>query len=267
MKRLLQVLILLAFTLAISLAKNSKVKKHQNSKNISPDVKWSCKIKHSPLLSDGTIHKEIKDLIELVVERSKVTEGIFRVPGNNHVASETLKLLKKGKHISWQEIDSHSVVLVLQRIIKSCVFPLADWSVGKLIAADGFTLKLFYDSLCSDKKVWFDAIFNMFHTISLFSDKNRMNSKNLALIIAPNVFENYDISDLTSIISVLEDMISNCHTIHEENPVKKNEKQEPVIRRNNGSSGDGRRASFRNTLTTVLIRTKIKAQTDIEKIN
>jgi hypothetical protein len=124
--------------------------------------------------------------------------GLYRVSGSR-TAVERLKDLADRDAINFviePHEDTHNVTGVLKLYLREMLEPLIPYKLyPSFIEAAAVTniqkrdeaMQIALKALPQDNRVIFDRLFYHLHKVTAFADENKMDSKNLALVFAPNI--------------------------------------------------------------------------------
>uniref|UniRef100_A0A6B2L795 Rho-GAP domain-containing protein n=1 Tax=Arcella intermedia TaxID=1963864 RepID=A0A6B2L795_9EUKA len=123
--------------------------------------------------------------------------GIYRISGGASSIQKLKELAEKDavNFLIPPTEDTHSVTGVLKLYLREMAEPLVPYDLYGMFVATVSCPESVRDSkmkevllmLPPNNKVIFDRLFYHLHKVSLYADENKMDSKNLALVFAPNL--------------------------------------------------------------------------------
>jgi len=164
---------------------------------------FSSPLKTQVLISkDGKIPNTMFDCIQQLQMRGIEMEGIFRIPGTHSKIQETRKLLEAGEEVNFSEIDIMTVASILKLWLRELPTPLIPFRCYFQLVALGATV----EKLTKEEKLaWMDKVKRIIvtilspeweclrylmiflHKVAINSEVNKMPTKNLAIVMAPNI--------------------------------------------------------------------------------
>jgi len=141
-------------------------------------------------------------------------EGIFRIAGNQvKILELKSKLSENNNNIKLSEYDPHVVSGVLKLLLRDMKVPLLpfevyDWCLAIKELGDDQTLRKNYIkkvlTMCPENNIQIlDDLFGFLSNVNNFSNVNKMNSSNLAVVFTPCLIRAKDLN--TSVCKMLED--------------------------------------------------------------
>jgi len=162
----------------------------------------SSLIKQVVISEDGKIPNIMFDCIEQLQKRGIEMKGIFRTSGNHFKIEETRKQLEAGKEVNFRDLDIKIVASILKRWLRELPTPLIPFTCYSELLALGATVKKVTkeeELACMDKvkriivtihnpeKECLRFLMKFLHKVAEKSAVNKMDPKNLATVMAPNI--------------------------------------------------------------------------------
>jgi len=173
----------------------------------------------------GEIPRIMFQCIEQIKLRGITEEGIFRIPGTNSKIQLIRKLLQDGKKVDFDKIDIPTVASILKLWLRELPTPLVPFShYSKLIALGGTVKQVTeQEKMALMGKVkgvivtipnpeWncLRALMTFLHNVAKKGEVNKMQPKNLATVMAPNIIyrnpEEFDIKNHLAVIRLSQEM-------------------------------------------------------------
>jgi len=185
----------------------------------------------SPLQQQVLIskHGKIPSIMFLCIEeiqmRGITEEGIFRIPGTHSKIMDIRKRLQEGKRVDFHKINILTVASILKLWLRELPTPLIPFSHYSKLLALGGTMTQVTDkekTVCMDKVkrviatipnpeyFCLGTLMTFLHKVAKEGKVNKMNPKNLAIVMAPNIMyrnpEEVDIKNALAAIRLSKEM-------------------------------------------------------------
>ncbi|KAJ8391522.1 hypothetical protein AAFF_G00088440 [Aldrovandia affinis] len=172
---------------------------------------------------DGTLPKPIMEMLTVLLKKGTSTEGVFRKAGNVRRLKEVREQLNSGAEV---DLGSQPIVL-LAALLKDFLRQLP----GSLLLADQYNdwmatlekddvqercteLKQVIDTLPRANVGLLQLLLCVLHHISHNASANKMDAKNLAICIAPNLLQRdnmiLDTATVDKVTTLTQFLIENC---------------------------------------------------------
>ncbi|XP_023694953.1 uncharacterized protein [Paramormyrops kingsleyae] len=202
----------------------------QKNRNSQPDTSHGCQFRTTlfgqPLSSvceeDGSPPKPIKDMLILLLKRGPSAEGIFRKPGNAKRLREIKDQLDRGVEVDMQVEQTTLLAALLKDFLRHIPGGLlvADYSQAWMMALENedpaerrIQLKLVHDNLPMANAMLLQYLLCVLLHISRNSSTNKMDAKNLAVCISPNLLQWDDVDMVEKVTSLTQFLIEDCRGI------------------------------------------------------
>lgn len=144
----------------------------------------------------------LHDLLKIVEEKAKTTQGIYRKSASATDLNELTKKISEGNSEGVSgTMDPHLAACSVKKMLRDMpgeekVFPAEVPNLEELESSDKLkAVKTTISALSSQKKAFLTRLVDHVEAVSLFSDVNKMPKSNLAIVLAPNLFAQH--SDLS----------------------------------------------------------------------
>ncbi|OCF59805.1 hypothetical protein L486_02478 [Kwoniella mangroviensis CBS 10435] len=144
---------------------------------------------------NGGIPSLLVDLGKAILQECIRTEGVFRRTSNSHLVPTLIAILdvpiSQQPNLPWPEIAKEDPLLppkILSRFLGDMKEPILTNSVYDLIRRTRTIEDIktrFIPSLSSSTSLLLNYLIDLLHQLSLYCETTRMNSLNLAIVIAP----------------------------------------------------------------------------------
>ena len=205
-------------------AELARAKSIMETKKVPPVFRVSLEI----ACPDSDYPEEIKDLMAYLTNKGLKSESIFRRSPNKEKADEIISLMNEHKHVEFDSYDIYTLASVLKEFIrelpdtlipKSSYPLLMETSFSTMEGPDllSFVSKKIVNPLDDRSKKLLRDLMMLSAMITQLSNLNRMSSKALAVVWAPNMIRMEVRGDefkiITTVIKVVECMIENYDKI------------------------------------------------------
>ncbi|KPP60394.1 T-cell activation Rho GTPase-activating protein-like [Scleropages formosus] len=163
--------------------------------------------------------KPITEILTLLMKKGCTTEGVFRKPGNNKCLKEIKGQLNDGLDV---DMKAKPVVL-LAALFKDFLRELPGSLLVEEMSKDWMSaldkeklhercteLRNLTESLPKPNTILLQNLLCVLHHISKNANINKMDARNLAVCIAPNLLQCGNLSDLDKVIDLTQFLIENC---------------------------------------------------------
>lgn len=137
----------------------------------------------------------LHQLLDIVEQKAKITQGIYRVPASATDLDELTKQISKGENDGISEgMDAHLAACSVKKMLREMpaeqkVFPAEVPNLEELESDQKLAAaKTLISSITPQKKAFLSRLVNHIEAVSLFEGVNKMSKSNLVLMFAPNVF-------------------------------------------------------------------------------
>ncbi|KAG7465879.1 hypothetical protein MATL_G00158390 [Megalops atlanticus] len=170
---------------------------------------------------DQRLPKPIRDVLSELWRRGPATEGVFRKAGSSKRLTEIKAQLNSGVHLATED----QPVTLLADLLKDFLRQLPGGLLGVLLyptwmRAMGMEdiqdrcaeLRLVAERLPRPNILLLQQLLSVLHQVSLHADSNRMDARNLAVCIAPNLLhlDHMSLDTVKEITVLTEFLIENC---------------------------------------------------------
>ncbi|XP_048830297.1 T-cell activation Rho GTPase-activating protein-like [Brienomyrus brachyistius] len=168
---------------------------------------------------DGSPPKPIKDVLKLLLKRGPSAEGIFRKPANAKRLREIKDQLDRGVEVEMEVEQTTLLAALLKDFLRHIPGGLlvADYSQAWMMALESedpaekrIQLKLVHDSLPKANAMLLQHLLCVLLHISRNSSTNKMDAKNLAVCISPNLLQWDDVDMVEKVTSLTQFLIEDC---------------------------------------------------------
>ncbi|XP_023695149.1 T cell activation RhoGTPase activating protein b [Paramormyrops kingsleyae] len=173
--------------------------------------------------------KPITEMLTLLLKRGSITEGVFRRAGNSKCLKELKAQLNEGLDI---DMETQSVIL-LAALFKDFLRELP----GSLLVAELYKdwmmalekkdeeqrcteIKRVTDKLPRPNAVLLQHLLCVLHHVSKNANASKMDARNLAVCIAPNLLRCDNLADVEEVTALTQFLIENCCEIFGEHVQK-----------------------------------------------
>ncbi|KAG5265978.1 hypothetical protein AALO_G00248490 [Alosa alosa] len=173
-------------------------------------------------LDEITLPKPITEILVLLCKNGPCIEGIFRRAGNARIIRETKEKLNTGVEVDFSDMS----VLLLAALFKDFLREIPggllmeelyqSWMTA--MATDGIdercrALKKVIEELPEQNIVLLKHLVFMLDHISQNAEQNKMNPRNLAVCIAPNLLQIHQVEAVEKVTDLTEFLIDNYHEV------------------------------------------------------
>ena len=160
---------------------------------------------------------------EYLIRKGLPIEGIFRMSGAKREVTNIIAKFNRGENVilANETADEHTVAGVLKRWVRCLVEPLLTYQLTERFLSaslDARELRGLLESLPAVNLRTTTLLFNVLHLVCDQKEKNKMNSKNLAIVFAPGLLRregasDFDTSHYEAAYSVIGYMIDHYEAI------------------------------------------------------
>ncbi|XP_028981139.2 T cell activation RhoGTPase activating protein b [Esox lucius] len=171
---------------------------------------------------DGTLPKPIKEILVLLRKKGPSTEGVFRKTGNSKNLKVIREQLSSGTDVDMDALPVVLLVGLLKSFLKELpgsllVSDLYETWMEALETKDVHQLKRVVEKLPGPNTLLLRNILCVLHHIIESQDTNKMDTKNLAVCIAPTLLQKdsevLDVHTVEKVTELTEFLIEHCCAI------------------------------------------------------
>ncbi|XP_062378786.1 T cell activation RhoGTPase activating protein a [Sardina pilchardus] len=173
-------------------------------------------------VDEMTLPKPITEILLLLCKNGPCMEGVFRRAGNARVIRETKEKLNAGAQVDFSDMPVLLLAallkdflreipggLLMEELYQSWMTAMAANSVDERCEA----LKKVIEGLPAQNTILLRHLVSMLDHISQNAEQNKMNPRNLAVCIAPNLLRVDQVEAVEKVTNLTEFLIENYHEV------------------------------------------------------